>query len=59
MITCSHPKCFSFAKLTVVCSHFRGCTSPEVGGTCGLVPTPTPIVVGFQDGDSAPGVATQ
>ena len=47
MITCSHPMCFSFAMLTVVCSHFRGCASPEVGGTCGLVPTPIPIVVRF------------
>lgn len=52
-------RCFSFAKPTVVCSRFRGCTSPEVGGTCGLVPTSLPWQSGSQDGDSAPGVATQ
>lgn len=52
-------RCFSFAKPTVVCSYFRGCTSPEVGGTCGLVPTSLPWQSGSQDGDSAPGMATQ
>lgn len=52
-------RCFSFAKPTVVHSHFRACTSPEVGGTCGLVPTSLPWQSGSQDGDSAPGVATQ
>ena len=38
--------CFSFAMLTVVCSHFRGCASPEVGGTCGLVAPPPPPPAG-------------
>lgn len=52
-------RCFSFAKPTVVRSHFRACTSPEVGGTCGLVPTSLPWQSGSQDGDSAPGVAIQ
>lgn len=51
MIKFSHPRCFGFAKLTVVCSHFRGCASPESGGTRGLVPTafptPPPMAVGF------------
>lgn len=32
------PGVFFSAKLTVVCSHFRGSASPEVGGICGLVP---------------------
>lgn len=58
MITFSHPGVLALPS-RLVCSHFRGCTSPEVGGTCGLVPTSLPWQSGSQDGDSAPGMATQ